>query len=352
MRLGIIAQQPLGITSEPPPEEEPDTSPASLSFDTQVYHVAGENVALADVFDHPENVVPGLGLILGYDYPGEILTPIADLLLAGDCTVRIEWWRVDDFAMPLRIGDSDASGTNPLISINDGDADFLVFDAFTHPALIERDLDSAGVGGTMVQTCVAMTRTDAKIVSSRSGAVIQSDTTANAASGLTNAFLGGYPGNVWPIIIRSIKVFATEEDAALPALADPGAALSVPPNDAFANAIEVFLDEYHYNVNTGATKQAGEPDHAGNAGGHSVWYKFTVPSDGDYTFIVWDGTIIDPLLAVYTGSAVGSLVEIESDAAFFYEVTVTGATTGTVYRIAVDGYDGQEGFISLRVTAA
>lgn len=64
--------------------------------------------------------------------------------------------------------------------------------------------------------------------------------------------------------------------------------------------------------NVNATKQAGEPAHAGNTGGRSVWWTFTAPASGQMT-IHTTGSNFDTLLAVYTGSSVGALTLIASD---------------------------------------
>ena len=57
-----------------------------------------------------------------------------------------------------------------------------------------------------------------------------------------------------------------------------------PVNDDRA-AATLLSGEALFGTSTGgslevATKQAGEPDHAGNAGGHSIWYRWTAPADG------------------------------------------------------------------------
>ena len=57
-----------------------------------------------------------------------------------------------------------------------------------------------------------------------------------------------------------------------------------PANDDFANATRVFGSRFRFNAsNAGATKQAGEPDHAGNSGGSSVWFVWTAPATGRVT---------------------------------------------------------------------
>jgi Ca2+-binding RTX toxin-like protein len=104
--------------------------------------------------------------------------------------------------------------------------------------------------------------------------------------------------------------------------------------------------------NVGATKEPGEPDHAGNPGGHSVWYSWTAPVDGNVAFTT-RGSAFDTLLGVYTGPNVGSLTEIASNdddpSLFGGASTVSFAVSnGVTYKVAVDGFSGKAGFIRLR----
>ncbi|MGH9968579.1 MAG: peptidoglycan DD-metalloendopeptidase family protein, partial [Pyrinomonadaceae bacterium] len=80
-----------------------------------------------------------------------------------------------------------------------------------------------------------------------------------------------------------------------------------PSNDNFANAqaISGTLGTVT-GTNVGATKESGEPNHAGNTGGASVWYRWQPSSSGSATFAT-NGSNFDTLLAVYTGSSVSGL---------------------------------------------
>jgi Calcineurin-like phosphoesterase len=132
-------------------------------------------------------------------------------------------------------------------------------------------------------------------------------------------------------------------------------ALSSPPaNDMFANP-QVLLgakDSVTGN-NTGATKEAGEPNHAGNAGGASVWFRWTAPGNSPVSFDT-SGSGFDTLLAVYTGSSVGSLTGVASNddvSKQDYTSKVTfNPSAGTTYQIAVDGYNKAMGAITLHWT--
>src|SRR5262245_39496528 len=65
-------------------------------------------------------------------------------------------------------------------------------------------------------------------------------------------------------------------------------------------------------ANIGATKQSGEPDHADNSGGSSVWFRWTAPGTGQFFFNTV-GSDFDTLLAVYTGNNVNNLTAVASN---------------------------------------
>jgi lysophospholipase L1-like esterase len=128
-----------------------------------------------------------------------------------------------------------------------------------------------------------------------------------------------------------------------------------PSNDNFASASPLSgLPAFATGTNAGATRQAGETDHAGNAGGRSVWWTWTAPSAGEVSVDTCDSDF-DTLLAVYTGDVIDALTERasnddDSDCSPGSRVTFT-ATMGTEYRILVDGYDRASGNIGLRLAA-
>ena len=101
--------------------------------------------------------------------------------------------------------------------------------------------------------------------------------------------------------------------------------------------------------NVGATKEAGEPNHAGKVGGKSVWLDWTPPGNGIATFST-RGSSFDTLLAVYLGSTLANLTPVVSDddrGSFFTSRVTFNADAGTTYHIAVDGLAGAEGRIIL-----
>ncbi len=107
--------------------------------------------------------------------------------------------------------------------------------------------------------------------------------------------------------------------------------------------------------NASATKEAGEPDHAGNPGGRSVWWSWVAPISGPVTIDTLPSAI-DTLLAVYTGNQVGalSLVAQNDDYTNSQSLVQFSAVAGTQYQIAVDGYRStlgpDSGAITLRIS--
>jgi len=107
----------------------------------------------------------------------------------------------------------------------------------------------------------------------------------------------------------------------------------------------------HADDNTYATKEPGEPNHAGNPGGKSLWYCWTAPTNAPVTFNTL-GSTFDTLLAVYTGDTVSNLstVACNDDIAGWTNrqssVTFT-PISGMTYHIAVDGFGGASGLVLL-----
>jgi hypothetical protein len=101
-------------------------------------------------------------------------------------------------------------------------------------------------------------------------------------------------------------------------------------------------------------REPGEPpshNPDGASAGHSVWWQWTAPSDGDVV-ISTEGSSFDTVAAIYTGNTVDNLRLLgwnndgnNSQAAilrFF-------ALAGTTYHIAIDGVPGATGGIQLNV---
>lgn len=113
-----------------------------------------------------------------------------------------------------------------------------------------------------------------------------------------------------------------------------------PANDNFTNATLLSGGSVSVCGSTvGATKEAGEPSHAGSSGGRSAWWCWKPVTYGPVT-VDTIGSTFDTLLAVYTGSSVSNLTPAASDddsgGNLNSKLTFIGVP-GTLYYIAVDG---------------
>ncbi len=144
--------------------------------------------------------------------------------------------------------------------------------------------------------------------------------------------------------ISSIDAATSDDIAGAQSLYGPP---GVPANDNFANAITITLTNNIAQLagfNTNATKENGEPNHAGNIGGRSVWWKWTAPAGGTVNLDT-TGSVFDTTLGVYTGSSVSALTSIASNddvnpGIVQHSALTFSATGGTTYYVAVDGFNG------------
>jgi hypothetical protein len=135
-----------------------------------------------------------------------------------------------------------------------------------------------------------------------------------------------------------------------------------PPNNLFANATVATLSAASAQFsgsNVGAYKEHEEPFHApSEPGGSSVWWRWTAPVSGSLTVHTRTSSF-DTMLAAYTGSSVGALTQLASNddeqapgsvpesERLRTSIITFNVTEGTTYSIAVDGWDGEQGSISL-----
>ena len=86
-----------------------------------------------------------------------------------------------------------------------------------------------------------------------------------------------------------------------------GATSSAPVNNDFANRTAITgTTATVMGTNVSATKESGEPSHAGCSGGKSLWWTWTAPTAGSVQ-IDTIGSNFDTILGVYTGSSISSL---------------------------------------------
>ena len=212
---------------------------------------------------------------------------------------------------------------------------------------------------TFTWTAVDTTPPDTSITSGPVGT-----TTSHSASfGFTGTEPGGFQcsleGGAWsacsspatssvPDGVHSFAVRAV--DAA--GNADPTPAtrgwtvVTRPANDAFAAAAGIGGTTGTWTGSTlNATKEPGEPRHAANAGGASIWFRWTAPSSGRYYFST-SGSGFNTLLAVYRGTSVSALsvVAANDDNGTSHSSALSfWGSSGVTYRIAIDGYGAAAG---------
>ncbi|MBM4382229.1 MAG: matrixin family metalloprotease [Deltaproteobacteria bacterium] len=127
-----------------------------------------------------------------------------------------------------------------------------------------------------------------------------------------------------------------------------------PSNDAFASRITLTGQNTSTSANNAsATKESGEPLHAGQPGGVSLWWSWTAPVTGDVV-IDTAGSVFDTLLGVYTGTDIAALTHVASnddvDLSSLQSAVSFRANAGTTYAIAVDGWNGANGALSLQIS--
>lgn len=123
-----------------------------------------------------------------------------------------------------------------------------------------------------------------------------------------------------------------------------------PANDHFVNALTLNLATNRVFVDTtSATKEYGEPNHAANQGGKSVWWNFTPAADGLVTLST-SNSAFDTLLGVYQGPYVNELTTVASNddaAGNSFSALAQAVRAGQTYRVAVDGYAAVGGALQL-----
>lgn len=125
-----------------------------------------------------------------------------------------------------------------------------------------------------------------------------------------------------------------------------------PTNDYFALSAQLEgTGGFVSSSNEQATKEHGEPLHAGNDGGRSVWYWWRAPAHGELS-LTTSGSTVDTLLAVYVGETLADLTEILSNddalPGSAYSSVRFPVSSNEVYRVVVDAYGGAIGTFGLQ----
>ncbi len=101
--------------------------------------------------------------------------------------------------------------------------------------------------------------------------------------------------------------------------------------------------------NLTASIETGEPQHAGKVVGKTLWLSWR-PLLGGIAKIRTLGSTFDTVVAVYTGESLSTLVPVAADddgGGFGTSAVAFNAVAGTEYHIAIAGYNGAAGLISL-----
>ena len=117
---------------------------------------------------------------------------------------------------------------------------------------------------------------------------------------------------------------------------------TTPANDQFAGAQPLTGQSVKITAsNAHCSREAGEPHVLGWPGGNSLWYRWTAPRTGRFQFAA-ESNDFDPVLAVFTGTALTSLTYIAENDNAAISATHQGslcpveAIGGVTYSIVVD----------------
>jgi subtilisin family serine protease len=123
-----------------------------------------------------------------------------------------------------------------------------------------------------------------------------------------------------------------------------------PDNDNFANAIALTgATANATGLNRGATGEVGEAAQNGQI--NSVWWTWTAPTTGNYTFDTI-GSGSDTFLSLFTGTNLPSLALVAQNDDRGEDLTsriTQSVTAGTTYQIAGDGWSNSTGPINLNI---
>ncbi len=126
------------------------------------------------------------------------------------------------------------------------------------------------------------------------------------------------------------------------------------PGDNFANAVALAGPfPRAQGANVGATMESQEPAHAGQAGGASVWYRWTAPAGSSGRIAIdvrAQSAPLVPVVAVYTGTRLNRLTQVAAGVAASSTTRASASfvpSPGVTYWIAVDGAAGSQGGFNL-----
>ena len=152
------------------------------------------------------------------------------------------------------------------------------------------------------------------------------------------------------VIVANAVAFTNSAVAAVAVVANGGYQSA----DYFSNRISINpLASPVTGSNSNATREAGEPLHDGKPGGKSIWYTWHASFTGVISLTTL-GSSFDTLLAVYTGTNVADLTPVAADddsGGYFTSLVTFNCVAGADYQIAVDGFQGASGTVTLGLPA-
>lgn len=232
-------------------------------------------------------------------------------------------------------------------------AQFTIIGAGTRPTV---SISGPGGGASFAQGAtipITATAADADGITSVAffgdGMPISTDTTAPFEASWTGAAVGGHT-------LTAVATDGTGLTTTSAGVAVTVTAVSTPANDPFAGRFTISGNVATVaGTNVNCSAEAGEPNHANYTPAKSVWWTWTPSITGTAT-ITTAGSNYDTVLAAYTGTALGSLVlragnDDVNGSADRTSSVIFAVTAGVPIQIAVDGYNGSSGTITLNVAA-
>lgn len=194
-----------------------------IDFIAGVYGVNGEDVAAADVIDHPELIV-GDGLDINFspdDIAVDIIGDALAVLLTVNWTLVLEYEQASS-NFQTKMFTMTEEGTSKTLEIDRlGASSKRIYALDKVTTLLVREINSSALNGTEAGIHrVALTRIDSKFVLSRDGEAIVDSGESLSGVTLDYATFGSYHGDsVWDNCkIRKLIVYPPQDDSELPVL--------------------------------------------------------------------------------------------------------------------------------------
>ena len=252
-----------------------------------------------------------------------------------------------------------ARGSNQFATREAGEADHgaagsngSLWWSWTAPADAGRvTLDTAGSGIDTVLAVYALPPGTPPTSPAGLALVAANDDGPGAANGASRLVFDARPGAAYAFAVAGK---GTPEGLVVLDL------VSVPANDAFAAARVLAgpaVSVATSNANT--TAEPGEPSPRNSRGTvlgreRSLWFKWTAPASRAYQISAY-GAGTDPVVAVYTGTALANLAEVASDddgGPFLDSLVRLDAIAGVTYSIKLDSASNPAGRVTLTVSDA